>query len=280
MRASGCSVTGRSTASSPTTRCPDGTGSVRADYPDLPFILYTGRGSEEVASEAISAGATDYLQKQSGTEQCELLANRIRNAVGRYNTEQELQRRSRAIETSIDDLVTLATEGERASEPEPVDVAEAADACWRNVVTDGATLRVETDLTVRADPGRLHQVFENLFRNAVEHGSERSAVTADGEPERGDLTVTVGSCEGGFYVADNGTDVLREDRGRVFETGYSTSEAGTGYGLSIVREIANAHGWEVRRGRRNGRGSSTGPLPPSSRRTLERLLYPGANNRV
>jgi len=54
---------------------------VRDDYPDLPFILFTGKGSEEVASEAISAGATDYLQKESGTEQYELLANRIQNAV-------------------------------------------------------------------------------------------------------------------------------------------------------------------------------------------------------
>jgi len=39
---------------------------VRTDNPDLPFILYTGKGSEEVASEAISAGVTDYLQKEPG----------------------------------------------------------------------------------------------------------------------------------------------------------------------------------------------------------------------
>ena len=37
---------------------------IRMKYPDLPFILHTGKGSEEVASEAISAGATDYLQKE------------------------------------------------------------------------------------------------------------------------------------------------------------------------------------------------------------------------
>jgi Response regulator containing CheY-like receiver, AAA-type ATPase, and DNA-binding domains len=54
---------------------------VREDHPDLPFILFTGKGSETVASDAISAGVTDYLQKESGTEQYELLANRIRNAV-------------------------------------------------------------------------------------------------------------------------------------------------------------------------------------------------------
>ncbi|MFB6312289.1 MAG: response regulator, partial [Salinirussus sp.] len=54
---------------------------VRAEYPNLPFILYTGKGSEEVASDAISAGVTDYLQKGQATEQYELLAKRIIDAV-------------------------------------------------------------------------------------------------------------------------------------------------------------------------------------------------------
>lgn len=36
---------------------------VRTQYPDVPFILSTGKGSEEIASEAIAAGVTDYLQK-------------------------------------------------------------------------------------------------------------------------------------------------------------------------------------------------------------------------
>jgi DNA-binding NtrC family response regulator len=38
--------------------------SVREAYPEMPFILYTGKGSEEIASEAISRGVTDYLQKR------------------------------------------------------------------------------------------------------------------------------------------------------------------------------------------------------------------------
>ena len=49
--------------------------------PDLPFILFTGKGSEEIASRAISAGVTDYLQKKGGTEQYERLANRVVHAV-------------------------------------------------------------------------------------------------------------------------------------------------------------------------------------------------------
>jgi PAS domain S-box-containing protein len=71
---------------------------VREDQPGLPFVLFTGRGSEDIASEAVSAGVTDYLQKGSGTEQYELLANRIDNAVDarehaeRADRQEELMR--------------------------------------------------------------------------------------------------------------------------------------------------------------------------------------------
>ncbi|MCJ0619038.1 PAS domain-containing protein [Haloarcula hispanica] len=64
---------------------------VRERHPQLPFIMFTGRGSEEIASDAISTGATDYLQKQSGAEQYELLANRISNAVTQYQSRKQLE---------------------------------------------------------------------------------------------------------------------------------------------------------------------------------------------
>jgi PAS domain S-box-containing protein len=67
---------------------------VREEYPDLPFVLFTGKGSEEIASDAISAGVTDYLRKRAGQEQYELLATRIGTAVGQYRAEQELERQN------------------------------------------------------------------------------------------------------------------------------------------------------------------------------------------
>lgn len=64
---------------------------VREQHPDLPFILFTGKGSESIASEAITAGVTDYLQKGSGKEHYELLVNRITHAVNQYRAEQEIR---------------------------------------------------------------------------------------------------------------------------------------------------------------------------------------------
>jgi PAS domain S-box-containing protein len=79
---------------------------VRARAPDLPFILFTGKGSEDIASEAIRAGVTDYLQKGVDTDRFAVLANRIRNAVERYRAEKRAtaaDRRARRLYERIDD---------------------------------------------------------------------------------------------------------------------------------------------------------------------------------
>jgi PAS domain S-box-containing protein len=80
---------------------------VREDHPDLPFILFTGKGSEEVASEAFSAGATDYLQKEGGTDQYTILANRVLNYVETAETEFQRQRQLDAIETAQEGISLL-----------------------------------------------------------------------------------------------------------------------------------------------------------------------------
>lgn len=65
---------------------------VRDKYQQIPFILFTGKGSEEIASEAISKGVTDYLQKGMGTSQYSLLANRLINAVEQNKALQNLEK--------------------------------------------------------------------------------------------------------------------------------------------------------------------------------------------
>ncbi|MFB6219074.1 MAG: PAS domain S-box protein [Halobacteriaceae archaeon] len=82
---------------------------VRERDPDRPFILFTGKGSEEIAAEAVSAGVTDYLQKEAGTEQYALLANRIENVVAQSRYERALEASERRyrqlVEQSPDAIV-------------------------------------------------------------------------------------------------------------------------------------------------------------------------------
>ncbi|MCU4926512.1 GAF domain-containing protein [Halobacteria archaeon AArc-dxtr1] len=74
---------------------------VRDSDPELPFILFTGRGSEAVASEAIAAGVTQYVRKGRDEEQYALLANQIVNAVTNYRTEAALRENERRYERTL-----------------------------------------------------------------------------------------------------------------------------------------------------------------------------------
>ncbi len=71
-------------------------GTVRKVEPELPFILFTGNGSEETASEAISIGVSDYLRNVGGSERYGILANRIETAVAKYRAEAEASEATRA----------------------------------------------------------------------------------------------------------------------------------------------------------------------------------------
>jgi len=84
---------------------------VRAFDPDLPFILYTGRGSEGIASDAISMGVTDYFRKEGGAAQFALLGHRIEGAVARYHAERKAERRLRATETAREGICIVRADG-------------------------------------------------------------------------------------------------------------------------------------------------------------------------
>lgn len=132
----------------------------------------------------------------------------------------------------IEDLLTLARTGETVADFESVDLETIATSCWETVSTRGATLVVEGGRTIQGDRSRLKQFFENLIRNAIEHGGE-------------EVTVTIGESNDGFYVEDDGPGIPEDRREKIFEAGYSTNQDGTGFGLKIVEQIATAHGWKL-----------------------------------
>ena len=136
------------------------------------------------------------------------------------------------MEALIEDVLALARQGQPIDDPEPVELSTIARNSWGMVESEGAEIRITTDHRIQADPERLQQLLENLFRNAVEHGGE-------------EVTVTVGILPDGFYVEDDGPGIPEEERERVFESGVTTNQEGTGFGLAIVNGIAEAHGWTV-----------------------------------
>lgn len=152
------------------------------------------------------------------------------------NLPEALDRCQRAVdrmERMLEETLLIVEQGNIDITFEPVDIETVARECWDIVFDSDAELRIETDQQILADEMRLRQLLENLFRNAVEHGGT-------------DVTVTVGPLDGGIVIEDDGLGIPEADHDRVFEEGYTTSKAGSGLGLAVVRAVADAHGWAVR----------------------------------
>jgi len=137
------------------------------------------------------------------------------------------------MEAIVEDTLTLARQGDTIGETESLSLTDLVGKCWGTVDTEDANIEIVDEMTFEGDPDRLRHVFENLFRNAVEHGGS-------------DVTVRVGRHdEQGVYVEDNGPGIPVEKRDKVFEPGHSSARGGTGFGLTIVKRIVEAHGWEL-----------------------------------
>lgn len=135
----------------------------------------------------------------------------------------------------LDTLSRLARTGEEVGVMRELQLSACAHEAWDLLDTAEADLLVDCgSAVVEADRPRLEQAFENLYRNAIEHGGP-------------DVTVTVGllSDRSGFYVEDDGPGIPEADRENVFETGFSTAEGGSGLGLMIVDTVVRGHGWDI-----------------------------------
>ena len=146
----------------------------------------------------------------------------------------------------VEDLLRVARQGDVIAEPEPSDIEEIIHTAWEGTGSASATLQYESVPTVSTDPDRLCELFENLFRNAIEHGGRDDRTESeDSTDTTGQVLVRVGPLDGGFYVEDDGPGVPDHIGEEVFDHGVTTARGGSGYGLSIVRTIVNAHGWDI-----------------------------------
>ena len=199
------------------------------------------------ALERLSAEATIRRERDRLEEFASILSHDLRNplnvAHGRLDfieaqdDDGHLDAVERALdrmERLIDDMLTLARQGDAVGETATIALEALATQAWENVATDAATLEVEADLRLDADRSRLIQVFENLYRNAIEHGGDA-------------VTIHVGALDAGdgFYIEDTGPGIPETEREDVFQSGYTTNQDGTGFGLAIVSRIVEAHGWDI-----------------------------------
>ncbi|NUC74573.1 PAS domain S-box protein [Haloterrigena sp. SYSU A558-1] len=256
------------------------------------------------------------------TGHLELLAGRIDGDDETDRHVDELEWALTRMDELVENVLTLARSGRRLTETEPVDLAAVVERAERTVEGDLEVVCDGSLPTVDGDEERLRVLFENVFRNAVEHGStsppshaqedavEHGSTSPDsharqddgrhtassessvadapedavehgstsppshaqedavehgsatlgfqgtqedldeettnrGERDGETVTVTVEPTLEGFAIADDGPGIPPGERDRVLEWGYSTDTEGTGFGLAIVAEVVEAHGWSV-----------------------------------
>ena len=247
---------------------------------DIPVVVAATDGSSRLATRALRAGAATYLDpttldeataaiaaavEQFATESTDrqgvdkridefssIVSHELRNPIQKAlsgvalaksqcettyldEVESTLLQLNDLVENLLDTL-----EDDSTVELEAVELATAVETAWPT--TSRGRLAVESELPrIEAEPSRLYQLLENLFRNCLDHGGE-------------DVTVRVGTVADSpadtdgqlsLYVADDGPGIDPKHRAHVFEYGYTNSTDGTGLGLAIVAEIADTFGWGV-----------------------------------
>jgi len=137
--------------------------------------------------------------------------------------------------TSVAALVHSAMEAHRAA-------AELQKVRLCASIADG-------DDQVMADPERLGLVFSNLISNAIRHTPSGGAIDVRVQPNNGLIR---------FEVADTGEGIPQEHQRHIFERYYrvpGSNSKGAGLGLSIAKEMVEAHGGDIGVNSEPGRGS-------------------------
>lgn len=139
------------------------------------------------------------------------------------------------MENMINELLTLARQGKEISDTESNRLHEIVTDARNHVTVPDGEIRIDDvpkEIMMECDSSRLQELFENLFRNAVDHCGD-------------DVTVTVKvTSDDEIVVADNGPGIPEPKREKIFEHGYTEND-GTGFGLAIVQRIIDAHGWGI-----------------------------------
>jgi len=223
---------------------------VRANNPELPFIFFTGKGSEAVAGEAISAGVTDYLQKESGIEQYAILANRIINAVERHRATRQFDLSRQAMERATEGLSLVLPDGTflytnpAFAELFGYEPYELTGEHWSILYHNGEAKRLKNDIlpavseqgywageTVRLTKGgerlvtdhRLGRTADDVIICTAHDVTEERTLTSDTEIGYDLLVDAIG--DRAFFTLDHEGYVTRFSERAEQLMGYSAEEA-------------------------------------------------------
>ncbi|MEV0475852.1 HAMP domain-containing sensor histidine kinase [Streptomyces prunicolor] len=171
----------------------------------------------------------------------------------------DLSQEARELTDLVNELVDLAAGQSDTEPPQQVDLADIAEdvaGLARRRTGRDITVRASGDTTTDGRPGMLQRAISNLVENAAKFdraGQTPIEIAVSGPARPGTVRVE---------VLDRGPGVSETDLFRIFDRFYRAADArslpGSGLGLSIVREVALAHGGAPFALRRDGGGSVIG----------------------
>ena len=171
----------------------------------------------------------------------------------------DLSQEARELTDLVNELVDLAAGQSDTEPPQQVDLADIAEdvaGLARRRTGRDITVRASGDTTTDGRPGMLQRAISNLVENAAKFdraGQTSIEISISGPARPGTVRVE---------VLDRGPGVSETDLFRIFDRFYRAADArslpGSGLGLSIVREVALAHGGAPFALRREGGGSVIG----------------------
>jgi len=131
----------------------------------------------------------------------------------------------------MNDFATLAQYGRTVSDSDTIGFEDTVRAAWPESDADAldATLTVEGDGTVQADPARFELLFARAFEFALDNGAS---------------AVVVERREGGFTITGDGAPP-QGDPERYFDYGDAVANTTSGTALPMVRTLAQVHGWRA-----------------------------------
>jgi signal transduction histidine kinase len=179
---------------------------------------------------------------------------------GMYPADQDSLRllldETKILSRLVEDLRTLALvdSGSLRLKKEPTDLAvlmsETASIFRPQAAAAGVTLRVAADAdmpNVDLDPGRIQQVFANLITNALRYTPSGGVIKLGSFRRDGQAELT---------VQDTGPGIGAGDLAHIFERFYKSADSGgMGLGLSIARDLVQAHGGTIRAENLPGQGT-------------------------
>jgi signal transduction histidine kinase len=125
---------------------------------------------------------------------------------------------------------------------EPTDIAELVSrvVALMRAEAERHRIQLQVDLTpelprVEIDPVQMEQVLLNILKNGMQAAGDGGTVTLRLAREGSHVVLT---------VRDTGPGILPGAREHLFTPFFTTKENGQGIGLTLVREILTAHGFE------------------------------------